>query len=677
MAWLLVALAALSAEGLSRPPTPVTLLSGFLGAGKTSTLSHLLAHADGLRLGVVVNDVAALNIDAQMVASQHTEDVVKLQNGCACCSIADELTEALARLGAAAQYDHIIVELSGVAEPDLVRANFRAALRQDPQLGVRLQRVVSLVDSSTFLSYFDTAAPVGQRSQLRELNAEGAPVDQCADQKVISQLLVGQVDAADVLVMNKRDLVSETELELVRKLLSSLNPKARLEVCERGVIGVRALLSPDGEEAHTERCDDSLCMDPSHDHSHHSDDGECTDPSHEHSHAHHQEIAQGSSHSHTAEHSHDGQACSDPGCTDPTHAHLHSGDTCTDPGCTDPTHDHSHAPSGRATSAVDKFGIYSFVYTARRPFDADRLAALLHQWPLDRQSPLESARIELGISQEKESGTPQAYSTGAPASAAPLGAPPLRFAVGERVQCNVGAWKGGRVTQHWYSEDAFDGAAPYQVLLDDGTYIFAPVDSDQCIRAEPEGAAESSPFRGVLRSKGWCWLSARPSVAGFWSHAGKHVEVTNAGSWWAALGDKAMREQLNPDDYEATLDDFEGDWGDCRQDIVFIGTAAMKEDRIRNALEGCLVSDTEMAEFRRAWDEEAELMASGEAWSASPRGRAPVPRMTAEKKDTKGSPPGEHAWEKAQRVRGGARPSVRGVRRGFTSRPAVHESRKT
>ena len=64
-----------------------------------------------------------------------------------------------------------------------------------------------------------------------------------------------------------------------------------------------------------------------------------------------------------------------------------------------------------------------------------------------------------------------------------------------------------------------------QVLLDDGTYIFAPVDSDQCIRAEPAEASDASPFVGVLRSKGWCWLEARPMVAGFWSHAGKHVEV--------------------------------------------------------------------------------------------------------------------------------------------------------
>jgi len=164
---LLSVFAALVAEGAVTSVTPVTLLSGFLGAGKTSCLSHILKEAGGLRLGVVVNDVAKLNIDAALISKGAPErDVVRLQNGCACCSISDELTDALAKLGAAGEYDHIVVELSGVAEPDLVRANFKAALRANPELGVRLDRVVSLVDCSTFLSFFDTAAPLGQRSNV-------------------------------------------------------------------------------------------------------------------------------------------------------------------------------------------------------------------------------------------------------------------------------------------------------------------------------------------------------------------------------------------------------------------------------------------------------------------------------------------------------------------------------
>jgi G3E family GTPase len=627
LAW---AAALAAAESVVSPSaTPVTLLSGFLGAGKTTCLSHILKEAQGLRLGVVVNDVARLNIDADLISQAAPDrDVVRLQNGCACCSISDELTDALAKLGSAGEFDHIVVELSGVAEPELVRANFKAALKANPALGVRLERVVSLVDSSTFLSYFDTAAPLGQRSQLRELTANGAPADECADNQVVSQLLVGQVDAADVLLLNKRDLVSETEMGLVRKLLASLNPTARLLTCERGAVGVRELLHGEEEEGEggarqpgaVEGCDESGCADPSHEHSHGKD--------HSYGHAH----SEGHEHSDAHEHSHDG-GCADATCTDPSHDHSHQSASavaaCSDPDCTDPTH--AHPPANGKPSVVDKFGIHSFIYSARRPFEATRLAALMHQWPLDRRSPLESARIEMGLVAEDSTGSaPPVYA--ASASIAPPGAPPLRFSIGERVQCNVGAWKGGRVTQHWYSEDMFDGSAPYQVLLDDGTYIFAPVDVDACIRAEPKEVVEASPFRGVLRSKGWCWLSARPRVAGFWSHAGKHVEVTSAGEWWAAVGDDAMRAQLTDSDYEATVAaDFEGEWGDCRQEIVFIGTQAMREPVIRSALDGCLVSEAEMRDVRRAWEEEEELTVSSTGGrgggSYGPRPRVPPPRM--------------------------------------------------
>ena len=142
------------------PSTPVTLLSGFLGAGKTTCLSHLLSNSEGLRLGVVVNDVAKLNIDAALISdvaatSEGESDVIKLQNGCACCSLSGELNTALRTLSASGEYDHLIVELSGVANPDTAKGNLEEALAADSDLGVALDRVVTLVDSSTFLSYFE------------------------------------------------------------------------------------------------------------------------------------------------------------------------------------------------------------------------------------------------------------------------------------------------------------------------------------------------------------------------------------------------------------------------------------------------------------------------------------------------------------------------------------------
>ena len=213
------------AAGLVAPgATPVTVLSGFLGAGKTTCLSHLLSNADGLRLGVVVNDMAKLNIDAALISntaaasSESDSGVVKLQNGCACCSLSDELTTALSALSASGEYDHLIVELSGVANPATTRANLEQALAADSALGVALDRVVTLIDSSTFLSYFETDVEMARQAELREQApsaADDAPRSSCAEDRTpVTQLLVNQVEGADVLVMNKLDRACLTWLDL-------------------------------------------------------------------------------------------------------------------------------------------------------------------------------------------------------------------------------------------------------------------------------------------------------------------------------------------------------------------------------------------------------------------------------------------------------------------------------
>ena len=165
--------ALLLGTALVSPSTPVTLLSGFLGAGKTTCLAHLLSNTDGLRLGVVVNDVAKLNIDAAVISeaaasSESDSDVVKLQNGCACCSLSGELNTALRSLSASGQYDHLIVELSGVANPDTTKENLKKALAADRALGIELDRVVTLIDSSTFRSFFEKNVLVSDAPELRQ-----------------------------------------------------------------------------------------------------------------------------------------------------------------------------------------------------------------------------------------------------------------------------------------------------------------------------------------------------------------------------------------------------------------------------------------------------------------------------------------------------------------------------
>lgn len=131
-------------------PTPMTLLSGFLGSGKTTALKHLLENAQNVKIGVIVNDVASVNIDAKLIAAGgNTADMVELQNGCACCSLADELFVSVEKLLKGRDLDAVVVELSGVADPVAIKSNWRAAPDKIRQMA-DVSRVVTLVDAGTF-----------------------------------------------------------------------------------------------------------------------------------------------------------------------------------------------------------------------------------------------------------------------------------------------------------------------------------------------------------------------------------------------------------------------------------------------------------------------------------------------------------------------------------------------
>ena len=551
-------------RGVASSATPVTLLAGFLGAGKTTCLSHLLSNVEGVRLGMVVNDVAKLNIDAALLSnaalsSESDSDVVKLQNGCACCSLSGELNTALLKLSASGEYDHLIVELSGVANPETTKANLNEALAADgATLGVVLDRVVTLVDSSTFLSYFERDVQVAEQPELRELSADDAPMDPCADRKSVPQLLVNQVEGADVLVVNKLDLVSPNEQRLVEKLLTSFNPNAKLEATQFGVLPTDVIVSDTLAPTATQRA-----------------------------------AARTSSELDQPE---------EPSSPKPTPGKKKVNKMAEWPKWSRPP----------ADPVFDSLGIQSFVYSARRPFDAVRLFALLQQWPRDGASPLQRVGIGLGSdatdAMSGDSDEARAAIVAAEAQRqveANPGKPALRFTLDDRVECNVGYWAAGRVTQLWYTDAGANAASPYQVLLDEGRYIFCPKDNDSVVRQATGDAAvpPPHPFRGVLRSKGWCWVNNAPTIAGLWSHAGRAVELTQGGFWWQAAGEGAMRRQLGSGKrYEEAKSQFQGRFGDCRQDLVFIGVDPMDEAAIRKALDGCLLkSKEEFGAFEQAW----------------------------------------------------------------------------
>jgi hypothetical protein len=156
---------------------PVTLLSGFLGSGKTSLLQHVLANKEGLRVGVVVNDLAAVNVDAKLVrqGAHFSGDFVELANGCMCCTMADELFGSVAQLVAVNElrhpgrpYDHIVIESSGVSEPRAVRDNFQDGEAMGLSLldKVRLDTLITVVDSSSFLGAYESSQRVKDRPDL-------------------------------------------------------------------------------------------------------------------------------------------------------------------------------------------------------------------------------------------------------------------------------------------------------------------------------------------------------------------------------------------------------------------------------------------------------------------------------------------------------------------------------
>ena len=336
---------------MAKAKTPITLLCGYLGAGKTTLLNKVLNNQEGYRVAVIVNDIGEINVDASLIAKggniTDTSDIVPLTNGCICCTLKSQMVTDIEKLISKGLYDYILIEASGVCEP--------MPIAQELELiknGV-LDNVVGVVDAARLVDEFASGESL--------LNKEAI------DEEDIESLLVQQIEFCSTLVINKTDLVTPEELKKVRMVVDALHPGAKVIETSQGDVPVSEILNTHSfdfdavyesagwcqalsKEGSLGDEDDENA--PDHEHHHHDED----EDEHEHHHHDEGEDEHEHHHDHDEEHEHHHE--------DHDHHHHH--------------HHHEHRHEGESE---DEYGIGTFIYYRRTPFDREKLRDYVPSWP--------------------------------------------------------------------------------------------------------------------------------------------------------------------------------------------------------------------------------------------------------------------------------------------------------
>ena len=336
---------------MAKAKTPITLLCGYLGAGKTTLLNKVLNNQEGYRVAVIVNDIGEINVDASLIAKggniTDTSDIVPLTNGCICCTLKSQMVTDIEKLISKGLYDYILIEASGVCEP--------MPIAQELELiknGV-LDNVVGVVDAARLVDEFASGESL--------LNKEAI------DEEDIESLLVQQIEFCSTLVINKTDLVTPEELKKVRMVVEALHPGAKVIETSQGDVPVSEILNTHSfdfdavyesagwcqalsKEGSLGDEDDENA--PDHEHHHHDED----EDEHEHHHHDEDEDEHEHHHDHDEEHEHHHE--------DHDHHHHH--------------HHHEHRHEGESE---DEYGIGTFIYYRRTPFDREKLRDYVPSWP--------------------------------------------------------------------------------------------------------------------------------------------------------------------------------------------------------------------------------------------------------------------------------------------------------
>lgn len=235
---------------------PVTVLSGFLGAGKTTLLQNILNNREGLKIALIINDMSEVNIDSMLVQgeaklSRRSETLVEMSNGCICCTLREDLLEEIRKLAAEKKFDYLIVESSGISEPLPVAETFtftfdkegkeiaEKANKSDPLAGMnlsdfaRLDTMVTVVDGFNFWKDFNS------QEFLKDRKLESTP----EDSRTIVNLLTDQIEFANVIVINKCDLITKEQLEMLTETIKRLNTEARIIHSTYGKIAIKDIVN--------------------------------------------------------------------------------------------------------------------------------------------------------------------------------------------------------------------------------------------------------------------------------------------------------------------------------------------------------------------------------------------------------------------------------------------------